>query len=124
MTESKDATYLIAQPLAEYLWPFDVPTRLWHSLWVTRTPELPGDNDHFWRWALSGREMENLKRVPWWVTLNCTADSSALSLRQQHAVEIVRYTRLAIQLVAPVGCNESTIVISVQRALALRIPHL
>jgi hypothetical protein len=56
--------------------------------------------------------MEDLKRLPWWVTLECRADSSALSKRQHRAVEIVRYTRLAIQLVAPVGCNESTIVIS------------
>jgi len=56
--------------------------------------------------------MEDLKRVPWWVTLECRADSAALSKRQHRAVEIVRYTRLAIQLVAPVGCNESTIVVS------------
>jgi hypothetical protein len=56
--------------------------------------------------------MEDLKRVPWWVTLECRADSTALSKRQQRAVEIVRYTRLAIQLVAPVGCDESTIVVS------------
>jgi len=112
MTEAKDTKYLIAQPLTAYLWPFDVPTKLWHGLWVRSTPGLPRDNDNFWRWALSGREMEDLKRVQWWVTLNCKADSSALNQRQQHAVEIVRYTRLAIQLVAPVGCNESTIVIS------------
>jgi len=56
--------------------------------------------------------MENLRRIPFWVTLGCRADSRALSKRQQRAVEIVRYTRLAIQVVAPVGCDESTIVIS------------
>jgi len=46
------------------------------------------------------------------VTLECKADGSALSPRQHRAAEIVRFTRLAIQLVAPVGCNESTIVVS------------
>ena len=56
--------------------------------------------------------MEDLKRIPWWITLECRADTSPLSGRQHRAAEIVRYTRLAIQLVAPVGCNESTIVIS------------
>jgi len=109
MTESKGAKYLIAQPLTAYPWPFDAPTKLWHRLWVKSTPELPSDNDNFWRWALSAREMEELKGVPWWVTLNCRADSSALSRRQQRGVDIVRYTRLAIQLVAPVGCNQSTV---------------
>jgi hypothetical protein len=112
MTESKETKYLVAQPLTGYMWPFDVPTRLWHSLWVRTTPELPTGDNAFWRWALSGREIEDLKRVPWWITPECSADDSALSKRQHRAVEIVRYTRLAIQLVAPVGCNESTIVIS------------
>lgn len=112
MTELKQTKYLVAQPLTVYFWPFDVPTRLWHSVWVTTTPELPAEDNPFWRWALSGREMEELKRVPWWITLECRADGSALSGRQRRAAEIVRYTRLAIQLVAPVGCNESTIVVS------------
>src|SRR6267142_1428453 len=112
MPESKGTKYLVAQPLTAYAWPFDLPTRLWHSLWVRTTPELPTGENPFWRWALSGREMENLKRIHWWITLNCRADSSGLSKRQQRAVEIVRYTRLAIQLVAPVGCDESTIVVS------------
>lgn len=44
--------------------------------------------------------------------MECRADNGPLSPRQQRAVEIVRRTRLAIQVVAPVGCNESTIVIS------------
>jgi len=112
MTKSKETKYQIAQPLTAYFWPFDVPTRLWHCLWVSTTPELPAGDNPFWRWALSGREIEDLKRVPWWITLRCRADDTALSKRQQRAVEIVRYSRLAIQLVAPVGCNESTIVIS------------
>lgn len=81
-------------------------------MWVRATPDLPAGDNAFWRWALSGREMENLRRVPFWVSLECRADNTALSRRQQRAVEIVRSTRLAIQLVAPVGCNESTIVIS------------
>jgi len=112
MTEFKQTNYLVAQPLTSYFWPFDVPTRLWHSVWVRTTPALPADDNPFWRWALSGREMEDLRRVPRWITLECRADNSALSPRQQRAVEIVKYTRLAIQLVAPVGCNESTIVVS------------
>jgi hypothetical protein len=112
MTDSNETNYLVAQPLTAYFWPFDVPTKLWHSLWVRTTPDLPTGDNAFWRWALSGREIEDLGKVPWWVTLECRADGSALSKRQQRAVEIVRYTRLAIQIVAPVGCNESTIVIS------------
>jgi hypothetical protein len=112
MAESKAAKYLVAQPLTAYFWPFDTPTRLWNSIWVRTTPDLPTGDNPFWRWALSGREMEDLRRVPWWITLECRADGSALSARQHRAAEIVRYTRLAIQLVAPVGCNESTIVVS------------
>jgi len=56
--------------------------------------------------------MENLKRYPWWITLDLKADSTALSERQRRAVNIIKYSRLAIQLIAPVGCNESTIVVT------------
>lgn len=117
MIESKREKYLVAQPLSAYFWPFETPTRLWHSLWVRDAPELPTGDDPFWRWALSGRESENLKRYPWWVTLELRADDNALSQRQQRAVEIVRYSRLAIQLIAPVGCDESTIVVTGQKSV-------
>ena len=94
MTESKETKYLVALPLTDYFWPFDVPTRLWHTLWVRTTPELPTTNNAFLQWALSGREIENLKKVPYWVTLECCADRNVLINKRQRAVEIVRYTDL------------------------------
>jgi hypothetical protein len=118
MIESKNESYLVAQPLSAYFWPFETPTRLWQCLWVKSTPKLPTGEDPFWKWALSGREIEKLKSYPWWVTLELRADSTALSQRQQRAVEVVRYTRLAIQIVAPVGCDDSTIVITSSKGVS------
>jgi hypothetical protein len=109
--ESKNIKYVVAQPLTAYFWPFPVPTRLWQSIWVTSPPHLPRADEPFWQWALSGREIENLRRYSWWVKLEFLADESALSQRQRRAIELVKYTRLAIQLVAPVGCDDSTIVV-------------
>jgi hypothetical protein len=113
MIERRNESYIVAQPLTAYMWPFATPTKLWHGLWVKRAPkQLPTGDDPFWRWALSGREIENLKEYSWWITLEFRASSTGLSQRQRRAVELVRYTRLAIQLVAPVGCNDSTIVVA------------
>jgi hypothetical protein len=112
MTGSTDKRYLVAQPLTPYVWPYATPTKLWHGLWVKSTPTLPDADDQFWRWELSGSQSERLKHYPWWVTLEFHADNTSLSRRQQRAVELVKYARLAIQLVAPVGSSDSTIIVT------------
>jgi hypothetical protein len=111
MIKSTEKRYLVAQPLTAYSWPFATPTKLWHGLWVKATPDLPAEEDQFWRWSLSGSESASLKKYPWWVTLEFHANNAALSRRQHRAVELVKYARLAIQLVAPVGSSDSAIVV-------------
>jgi len=48
--------------------------------------------------------------------------NTALSQRQRRAVELVRYTRLAIQLIAPVGCDDSTIVVTSSKGVSTMHP--
>ena len=67
--ELKNTKYLVAQPLTAYRWPFDVPTRILNGLTVTNTPPLPSADNSFWRWALSQREMNDLKSISRWLTL-------------------------------------------------------
>ncbi len=104
--------YSVCQPLTYYAWPFPVPTELRRGIRIISGPELPKDGDAFWRWALSGREMESLNRCPFWVHLGFWDEDVRLSVRQRRAVELVKHTRLAIQIAAPVGCDESTILVS------------
>jgi hypothetical protein len=112
MIESTDKRYLVAQPLTPYVWPYATPAKLWHGLWVKPTPKLPAEEDQSWRWSLSGSESASLTKYPWWVTLEFHSSNTALGRRQQRAVELVKYARLGIQLVAPVGSSDSTIVVT------------
>jgi hypothetical protein len=103
--------YVVTQPLTAYHWPFDVPTRLWQGVWVTKTPQLPTGKNSLLQWSLSGREIQELPMFPFWITLKFRSDDSQVGKRQHRAITLVRYTRLAIQLIAPVGCDMSTIIV-------------
>ena len=108
--------YVASQPLTCYRWPFDVPTKLRLGISVGPAPALPNKDDEFWRWALSGREIESLRTYTTWIRLAFLDSEVSGTVRQMRAAEIVRLTRIAVQIVRPVGCPDSTILISREKA--------
>jgi hypothetical protein len=55
--------------------------------------------------------MKNLQGTHNWLNLRFTDSISANSLRQARAVELIRNTQLGIQIAAPVGCVDTTVII-------------
>lgn len=101
-----NTTYYVLRPLS--LWPFD-PVRLSLRVWVKARPtfsQAPG----LLGWALSGGEIEELQKRPYW--LCCEFRDSTLhgTVRKQRAVEIIRNAALAIQIVAPSGSWDAQII--------------
>lgn len=111
MKRANAIDYSTWQPLTHWHWPFPVPSRLYHGIRVASPPSLPSRDDAFFRWAFSGPEIENLERCPTWLNLNFRDVEALSSSRQQRAVELVNNTRLAVLIAAPVGCEDSPILL-------------
>ena len=103
--------YSAWQPLTHWHWPFPVPSRLYHGIRVASRPSLPSRDDAFFRWAFSNPEIENLERCHTWLNLDFRDVEVLSSSRQQRAVELVNNTRLAVLIAAPVGCEDSPILL-------------
>jgi hypothetical protein len=55
--------------------------------------------------------MENLKKTHYWLNFQFNDHDSVTTPRQARAVELIKNTQLAIQVAAPVGCSDTTIII-------------
>ena len=111
------------QPLTLWPWPFDLPTRLHLGIQARRAPALPEDGNGFWQWALSGRDIENIRRYGVWLSLEFSDRDVPESPRLTKALELIKSTRLAVQIVAPVGCLESTILVRNEESVSATV-HL
>lgn len=107
--------YILCQPLSH--WPFEIPTQLMLGISVGPATEMPKEGDAFWRWALSGREIENLKRYSKWLRFGFFDEDVQPTKRQMRAVEVISSARLAIQVVAPTGAFDSTILVTGQNGV-------
>lgn len=87
---------VVVQPLTCYEWPFEVPTILRAGITVGPAPILPNEQDPFWKWALSGCEIESLWGYSKWIRLAFRDAPSGPEVRRMRAVELVRQARVGV----------------------------
>lgn len=104
-------TYYVLRPLS--IWPFD-PIRLSLRVWVKSKPTFSKEPGLL-NWALSGGEIEELERRPYWLCCQFRDISVHGTPRKRRAVEIIRNAGLAIQIVAPSGSWDAQIITFEQR---------
>jgi hypothetical protein len=109
-SKQNSVRFEVWQPLS-WQWPYGVPKRLRLGIWAKAQPKFPKAEDPFLRWALSGAEVENLNRESIWLCLKFSDTDSMNSPRTTRALELIRNTQLAIQILAPVGCSNNTMLI-------------
>lgn len=122
MNFRRGTKYLVCQPL--YRWPYPIPARLRPGIWVKSAPELPLGRDSLLRWALSGREIESLQSYPTWLCCEFLDEPSSGTPRQKRAIELVKDTRLAIQILSPIGAPDSTIFVFHEEKVGLGVVNV
>jgi hypothetical protein len=117
MAEKQNNYCLVVRPLSN--WPFKIPARLTLRVWVKTNPQFR--DTAFLRWALSGREIEDLTKRQHWLSCQFKDSGVAGSNREQRAIKIIQNAALALQIVAPVGSWESQIIALDRRADGLQV---
>src|SRR5260370_42675440 len=101
MNLRRTTKYYIFHPLKEWFLP--IPTKLRAGIWVKTAPDVLTENDSFVRWALSGREIESLQKYPAWLCCEFFDEAIQGTRRQMRALELAKDTRLAFQILTPIG---------------------
>jgi hypothetical protein len=117
MNKKELTKWSVWQPLS-WRWQYTSPSQLCLGIRTASVPSLPENDDAFWRWALSGRDSENLRKVQSWLKIEYFDQDGTQSLKQVRAVELIRNTQLAIQIAAPVGCGDLTVLIQHQNLIS------
>jgi hypothetical protein len=102
----------VYQPLRS--WPYGVPEPLMPEISVTSAPDLLKEEDSSVRWIFSGSEIHRLKTCKAWL---CCEFEDELPMtigvpRQDRAIQSVKNSQLAIQIVAPVGLQEAVTLVA------------
>lgn len=105
MSRTKNPVRFVVRPIS--LWPFQNPTRLSLRVWIRPNPQIK--ESEFLHWALSNREIDDLKQRPNWLSCEFPDSGPLGSKRQTRAVWIVKQAALALQIVAPIGSWEAQV---------------
>jgi len=106
MARTKNLLRLGVRPIT--IWPFKNPMRLSLRVWVRPNPKI--SESEYLHWALSKREIDDLKNRPNWLCCEFPDAGAYGSNRQQRAAWIIRQAALALQIVAPIGSFEAQII--------------
>jgi hypothetical protein len=109
----------VYQPIV--YWPHIVPAVLCPGITVRPAPNILEENSTLVRYSLSDHEIKTMKHSPAWLCCEFRDEAASGTKRQQRAVELVRNTQLAIQIVTNAGLWESTIIVCEERGTRLDV---
>jgi hypothetical protein len=96
-------------------WPHAVPSILSPGIRIAPAPTIPDEKNSIIRFSLGEHAIETLKACPCWICFEFFDESVSGTVRQERAVELVRNTQLAIQIVQPTGLWDGTIFVFEER---------
>lgn len=109
----------VYQPIV--YWPHIVPAVLCPGITVKSAPNILDETNTLIRHSLSDNQIETLKKSPSWLCCEFKDESASGTIRQGRAVELVRNTQLAIQIVTSTGLWDGTVFVCEERGNRLDV---
>ena len=109
----------VYQPII--FWRHAVPSTLGPGMSVTPAPDILDESNTLIRYSLSDHELKTLKSSPSWLCCEFRDEAASGTKRQERAVELVRNTQIAIQIVTNTGLWDGTILVCEERGSTLNV---